>query len=103
MTNTNETSHLVNSTTTIQRPVKLRDKPPYKFAPNTRKKKSCLANDLASYIEQLNISNTEDQIDVIKLSLQKLSILDKIQYVRKPNKVGKKLTSLSTRSAVIKF
>ena len=103
MTNTNETSHLVNSTTTIQRPVKLRDKPPYKFASNTRKKKSCLANDLASYTEQLNISNTEDQIDVIKLSLQKLSILDKIQYVRKPNKVGKKLTSLSTRSAVIKF
>ena len=101
MTNTDQTPPPVNSTTTIETPVKLRKKPPESLTTNTFSKKklkkgSHLADDLASYIEQLNISNTEDQIDVIKLSLQKLSILDKIQYVCKPTTAGRKLTSLPT-------
>ena len=103
MTNTDETLPPTNSTTTIQTPVKLRQKPTESLTPNTRKRKSRLADDLASQIEKLNTLNAENHIDVIKLSLQKLSILDKIQYVCKPNKAGRKLTSLPTRRAVWKF
>ena len=72
------------------------------MTPNTRKRKSRMANDLAEYIQELNLS-TEDSVDVISLALRKLSLADKIAFNRKPTKSGRKLTSLETREAIWEF
>lgn len=80
----------------------MREKPPGSLTPNTRKRKRRLAQDFASHIKQLNISNTEDQIYVTKLSLQNLSIHDKIQHVRSQVKLkGNHLEVLSGNFGMI--
>ena len=70
---------------------------------NTRKRKTRLADDLASYIEIMGMSSDQDQIDVILLSLQKLNLLEKTEFVGKPTKAGCKLTSVQTRKTIWEF
>ena len=72
------------------------------MTPNTRKRKSRIANDLAEFIEQLNLSD-EDQVDVITLSLKKLNLLDVLQFQRKPTKAGRKVTPMTVRKSVWEF
>ena len=72
------------------------------MAPNTRKQKSRISEDLSCYISELDLSK-EDQVDVISLSLKKLGLMDKINFTRKPTKSGRKLTPLHFRKAAWDF
>jgi len=69
------------------------------MTPNTRKRKSRIANDLAQFIEDLNLS-PDDTTEVVTLSLKKLSLLDNFDFTRKPTKAGRRLTSIQTRQNV---
>jgi len=72
------------------------------MTPNTRKRKSRLAEDIVEFIESLDL-NSEDQLDVLTLSLQKLNILDVIKFTQKPSRKGRKLTTSETRKTVWDF
>ena len=73
------------------------------MTPNMRQRKSRCANDIVDAVKDLQLSEN-DTIDVICLSLKKLGIFDKIHsFCRKPTKVGRKLTPISTRSLVWNF
>ena len=56
--------------------------------PNSRKRKNILADALASYIKDMSISSDQDQTDAIMLPLQKLNLLEKIEFVQKPTKAN---------------
>jgi len=60
------------------------------MTPNTRKRKSLLASEIADKIVSMNL-NSEDQVDVINLALKNLNILDQFKFPRKPAKKGRKL------------
>ena len=69
------------------------------MAPNTRKRKNRLEDGLATYIKDLNL-NENDEIEVIILSLKNIGLLDKLRFLKKTTKNGRKLTLLVTRQAI---
>ena len=69
------------------------------MSPNTRKRKSLIANKVTKQIQALGLSKI-DQVDVLTLSLKQLGIYDQIKFTRKPTKAGRLLTSLETRQTV---
>ena len=69
------------------------------MTPNTCKHKSWLADGLATYIKDLNL-NENDEMEVITLSLKNIGLLDKLRFLKKPTKSGRKLTPLVTRQAI---
>ncbi|XP_066932940.1 uncharacterized protein [Clytia hemisphaerica] len=74
----------------------------HSMTPNTRKRKSRLSEDLTTFISELEL-DTDDQVDVITLSLKKLGILDQFNFTRKPTKSGRKLLPFEVRKAVWDF
>ena len=68
------------------------------MTPNTHKRKSWLVDGLATYIKDLNL-NENDEIEVITLSLKNIGLLDKLRFLKKPTKSGRKRTPLVTRQA----
>ena len=77
--------------------------PPEQITPNMCQRKNRCANDIVDVVKDLQLSEN-DTIDAICLSLKKLGIFDKIHsFCRKPAKVGRKLTPISTRSLVWNF
>ena len=69
------------------------------LSPNTRQRKSRMAKEVTELVKSFNIA-TSDEIDVLKLSLEQLNILEAIQFTRKPTKRGRKLLSLACREQV---
>ena len=69
---------------------------------STCKRKSQLADGLATYIKDLNL-NENDEIEVIILSLKNIGLLDKLRFLKKPTKSGRKLTPLVTRQAILDY
>ena len=69
------------------------------MAPNTRKRKNRLEDGLATYIKDLNL-NENDEIEVIILSLKNIGLLDKLRFLKKTTKNGRKLTLLVTMQAI---
>lgn len=47
--------------------------------------------------------NQSDETDVISLSLKQLNLYDALKFQRKPSKAGRKLTLVTTRTAVWDF
>lgn len=79
------------------------------MTPNTRQRKSRLAENHSNFIEGLNLTNHEDVVDVILLSMKKLGLYEKLHFaVRTENsdtieKRGRKMTSFETRKKVWDF
>ena len=69
------------------------------LSPNMRQRKSRMAKEVTELVKSFNIA-TSDEIDVLKLSLEQLNILEAIQFTRKPTKRGRKLLSLACREKV---
>ena len=72
------------------------------LSPNTRKRKSRMADEIVAMIKDFEISKN-DEMDVVTLAIKKLRLYDQIKFTSKPSVAGRKLTSLFTRQAVWKF
>lgn len=79
-----------------------KETPKILLTPKTRKRKSRLADDLAAFIEGLDLSE-DDTVDVVALSLKKLSLLDQFSFSRKPTRAGRRSTSIEERRNVWEF
>ena len=73
------------------------------MTPNTCKRKSCLADDLANYMKELELTSRKDQLEVIALLLKKLGLHEKSKLEQKPTKAGCKLTLIETKQQVWDF
>ena len=75
------------------------------MSPNTRKRKSLLANKATKTIKDFNLSK-DDKVDLLalslslSLSLKQLGIFDQINFCKKLSKGGHLLTSIETRQAM---
>ena len=88
--------------TTPSKNTSAKEPTPQAMTPNTRERKSRLAEDIADFINNMDLNET-DQVDVINLALKKLSILDNFRCIRRPTLAGRKLLPFDTRETVWKF
>ena len=73
------------------------------MSPNTRKRKSRLANDLHEIIEDWDISSS-DQVDVITLLIKKLGLSKTfLEETRKPTRAGRRMIHFEDREKVWRF
>ena len=72
------------------------------MTPNTRKRKSRLAQQITDDLRDLQLTPTE-QVQVLTLSLKQLGIYDLFQFTRKHTKAERKLTPIETYKAVWNF
>ena len=70
------------------------------MTPNTRKRKSRLAEDISDLICDLT---TEEQMDVLTLATKQLGIYESYKFQRKPTKAGRKQLPIETRKTVWDF
>ena len=75
------------------------------MTPNTKKRKSRLAEDLTHFIENWQIRKKRDIIDVVLLSLKKLELSEKLEKKFQKNKyvTGRKMTSFETKKIIWDF
>ena len=71
------------------------------MSPNTRQLKSRLSKELIQIVENWKL-NTEDNVEVLTLSLKKMDLLNAIKGVSAEQR-GRKMTPFATRSAVWKY
>ena len=71
------------------------------MSPNTRQRKSRLSKELIQIVENWKL-NTEDNVEVLTLSLKKMDLLNAIKGVSAEQR-GRKMTPFATRSAVWKY
>ena len=72
------------------------------LSPNTRRRKSWMADEIVAMIKDFEISKN-DEMDVVILAVKKLGLYDQIKFASKPSTAGRKLTSFFIRQAVWKF
>ena len=65
--------------------------------PNTRKRKSRVATEIANFVRNLQLGSVEEEAAALKLAVQQLGQYDRIWFERKPCKRGRKMTSKETR------
>ena len=75
------------------------------MTPNTKKRKSRLAEDLTHFIENWQIRKKRDILDVVLLSLKKLELSEKLEKKFQKNTyvTGRKMTSFATRKIIWDF
>ena len=65
---------------------------------NVKVVKDCLA----TYVKDLNL-NENGEIEVITLSSKNIGLLDKVSFLEKPTKSGRKLAPVVTRQAICDY
>ena len=75
------------------------------MTPNTRKRKSRLAEDLTHFIESWQVRKKRDILDVVLLSLKKLELSEKLEKKFQKNEyvTGRKMASFETRKIIWDF
>ena len=74
------------------------------MTPNTRKRKSRMAEELTEDIINLNLT-PEEEVAILKLTIRQRGLEDmfRSEFVRKPTNAGRKMTSFETRLKVWDF
>ena len=67
---------------------------------NTRKRKSEIAQDITAFICKLELTTTEEIVEVFTLSVKQLGLFDLFQFLRKSTKAGRKMITYATRQAL---
>ena len=67
---------------------------------NTRKRKSQIAQDITDFICKLELTTTEEIVEVSTLSVKQLGLFDLFQFLRKSTKAGRKMITYATRQAL---
>ena len=70
------------------------------MTPNTRKRKSQIAQDITDFICKLELTTTEEIVEVSTLSVKQLGLFDLFQFLRKSTKAGRKMITYATRQAL---
>ena len=63
---------------------------PALMSPNSRKRKSRIANKICDFINSYQLMD-DDNVEVLSLALKKLNLLDRLIFIKKPTKAGRKM------------
>ena len=74
------------------------------MTPNTRQRKSRAAQELSDHLIGMDLT-PEEEVELLRLTVTQRGLEDmfRSEFVRKPTKAGRKLTSFETRSKVLDF
>ena len=75
---------------------------PALMPPNSRKRKSRIANEICDFINLYQLMD-DDNVEILSLALKKLNLLDRLTFIKKPSKAGRKMIPHQIRRKIWHF